>query len=161
MCLEGVSNFWSRRPGRRFNGNNRFNDSDNNNENSHTTVTLDEDGLIIPRKPINPTKESMEYRALHQELKFCQKTGKNPLNQKSELHKHLAKHTQNKNRKDKERERTTAINSELEKTLEQRARRLQELEKGVEESHNTGEPNEFLRMHAKLRGRVERTPVHP
>merc|ERR1712189_22384 len=67
-----------------LNGNNRaFRDNENNNENTNHSVTMDEDGLVIPRKPINPTKESIEYRALHKELKFCQKSGKNPLNQKS------------------------------------------------------------------------------
>jgi len=150
------------RPGH-YNGNNRRrNDSDNNNDLSNTTVSVDEDGLIIPRKPMNPTKESMEYRALHKELKFCQKTGKNPLNQKSELHKHLQKHTQNKNRREKETELNVS-NTELGKTLEMRARRLEELMKGPEgeSRNNTGEPNEFLRMHAKLRGRVERTSAHP
>ena len=58
-----------------FNGNNRpSRDNDNNNENANHSVTMDEDGLVIPRKPINPTKESIEYRAMHRELKFCQKS---------------------------------------------------------------------------------------
>ena len=58
-----------------LNGNNRaFRDNENNNENTNHSVTMDEDGLVIPRKPINPTKESIEYRALHKELKFCQKS---------------------------------------------------------------------------------------
>jgi len=140
-----------------LNGNNRaFRDNENNNENTNHSVTMDEDGLVIPRKPINPTKESIEYRALHKELKFCQKSGKNPLNQKSELTKHLQNITINRNRKEKEKE-LTSTTSELAKTLEQRARRLEELERGQDESRSTGEPNEFLRMHAKLRGRVERT----
>jgi len=140
-----------------FNGNNRpSRDNDNNNENANHSVTMDEDGLVIPRKPINPTKESIEYRAMHRELKFCQKSGQSPLNQKSELTKHLQNITINRNRKEKEKERTSNTTTELGKTLEQRARRLEQLEKGQDVSQSPGEPNEFLRMHAKLRGRVER-----
>jgi len=139
-----------------LNGNNRAShDNDNNNENANHRVMMDGDGLVIPRKPVNPTKESIEYRALHKELKFCQKSGMNPLNQKSELTKHLQNITINRNRKEKERERMST-GTELAKTLEQRARRLEQLEKGQDESRSTGQPNEFLRMHAKLRGRVER-----
>jgi len=50
----------------------------------------------------------------------------NPLNQKSELTKHLQNITINRNRKEKERERMST-GTELAKTLEQRARRLEQV----------------------------------
>jgi hypothetical protein len=149
------------RPGR----NNRNNNNDNNNENlahrleGNPTVLLDKDGLVVPRKPANPCTESTERRDLHRELQFHQKTGINVLNQKSELQKALQKHRDHQSRKELEQERQSS-RSALEKTLEERARRLETLEKGLipDESQNTGEPNEFLRMHAKLRGRVGALP---
>merc|ERR1711874_532657 len=45
----------------------------------------DEQGLIIPKKLVNPNLESTEKKSLHRELKFNQKAGINVLNQKTEL----------------------------------------------------------------------------
>jgi len=135
--------------------NNRMNGSDR-----LPHIHLDKDGLVVPRKPANPCVDSNERRDLHRELLFNQKIGKPVLNQKSELQKAMQKHREHQNRKEEEMERLSSRSS-LEKVLEQRARRLEELERGInselEDVRKSSEPNEFLRMHAKLRGRVEAT----
>jgi len=100
----------------------------------------------------------MEHREIHRELKFHLKTGKTVLNQKSELQKAMQKHRETQSRKEMEQERMSS-RSALEITLAERARRLEQMERGYEDSQpkSPTEANEFLKMHAKLRGRVERT----
>lgn len=135
--------------------NNRMNGADRLSQ-----TQLNKDGLVIPRKPANPCIESMERRDLHRELLFSQKMGKPVLNQKTELQKAMQKHREHQTKKEVEMERQSTRSS-LEKVLEQRARRLEEMERSMtgdmEEERKSSEPNEFLRMHAKLRGRVEAT----
>lgn len=145
-----------------FNINN--NNSSSNNERLSGGVSTDKDGLVIPRKPANPCLESMEHREIHRELKFHLKTGKTVLNQKSELQKAMQKHRETQSRKEMEQERMSS-RSALEITLEQRARRLEQLERGYGDDsqiQKSSEQNEFLKMHAKLRGvRVERATAIP
>ncbi|EFX76256.1 hypothetical protein DAPPUDRAFT_322434 [Daphnia pulex] len=151
---------------------NNFNNNNNNiNENMKERlggggVVMDKEGLVVPRKPPNPCIASMERRDLHRELAFHQKTGKAVLNQKSELQRALQKQREVQSRKEVEKERLST-RSALEITLEKRAQRLEELERGFTTNESKQQPmspestNEFLRMHAKLRGRVERTAAMP
>ncbi|KAI9565742.1 hypothetical protein GHT06_009534 [Daphnia sinensis] len=139
----------------------------NNNINDNMKgVVMDKEGLVVPRKPPNPCITSIERRDLHRELAFHQKTGKTVLNQKSELQKALQKQREVQSRKEIEKERQST-RSALEITLEKRAQRLEELERGFSTNESKQQPkspestNEFLRMHAKLRGRVERTAAMP
>uniref|UniRef100_A0A1B0FMC6 Uncharacterized protein n=1 Tax=Glossina morsitans morsitans TaxID=37546 RepID=A0A1B0FMC6_GLOMM len=46
-------------------------------------VQTDAEGLILPKKLINPCLESTDRKQLHRELKFTTKMGINVLNQKS------------------------------------------------------------------------------
>ncbi|KAH8413189.1 hypothetical protein KR009_008685, partial [Drosophila setifemur] len=48
-------------------------------------VQTDSDGLILPKKLINPCIENTDRKELHRELKFNARVGKSVLNQKSEL----------------------------------------------------------------------------
>ncbi|ALC40323.1 CG9328 [Drosophila busckii] len=48
-------------------------------------VQTDAEGLILPKKLINPCIESIDRKELHRELKFNARIGKSVLNQKSEL----------------------------------------------------------------------------
>lgn len=104
---------------------------------------LSDDGLIMPRKPANPVKENAERQNLHKELLFNQKmymknvinvfvvmlccflfSGKNILNQKSELQRALEK--QKDNMAKKQYENCVASRApELEKVIADRAKRLQ------------------------------------
>jgi len=136
--------------------NNRLNETDR----LFSSTILDKDGLVVARKPQNPCADSNERRDLHRELLFNQKVGKPVLNQKTELQKAMQKHKEHQSKKELEMERLSSRTS-LEKVLEERARRLEVLERGInnelEESGKSKEQNEFLKMHAKLRGRVEAT----
>lgn len=63
---------------RRYNHFNNNNNNNNMNDNMMTErlsgVVMDQNGLVVPRKPANPCIESMERRDLHRELMFHQKT---------------------------------------------------------------------------------------
>ncbi|KAH8419265.1 hypothetical protein KR222_002055 [Zaprionus bogoriensis] len=50
-----------------------------------TGVQTDAEGLILPKKLINPCMENTDRKELHRELKFNARIGKSVLNQKSEL----------------------------------------------------------------------------
>ncbi|KAH8271680.1 hypothetical protein KR044_000931, partial [Drosophila immigrans] len=50
-----------------------------------TGVQTDSDGLILPKKLINPCMENTDRKELHRELKFNARIGKSVLNQKTEL----------------------------------------------------------------------------
>ncbi|GFG32742.1 hypothetical protein Cfor_12155, partial [Coptotermes formosanus] len=113
------------------------------------------EGLIVPRKPQNPCIESSDHKNLHRELLFNQKIGKNVLNQKSELQRALEKHKEHQVKKELEQQKQES-KSALERVIEERARRLETLQK-TEEDNNTcrpGEP-EFMKIHARLRARMD------
>ncbi|EDW03272.1 GH14357 [Drosophila grimshawi] len=50
-----------------------------------TGVQTDSEGLILPKKLINPCLENTDHRSLNRELKFNARIGKSVLNQKTEL----------------------------------------------------------------------------
>ncbi|XP_034475090.1 protein FAM107B isoform X1 [Drosophila innubila] len=50
-----------------------------------TGVQTDAEGLILPKKLINPCMENIDRKELHRELKFNARIGKSVLNQKTEL----------------------------------------------------------------------------
>ncbi|XP_064539003.1 protein FAM107B isoform X1 [Drosophila montana] len=50
-----------------------------------TGVQTDAEGLILPKKLINPCIENTDRKELHRELKFNARIGKSVLNQKTEL----------------------------------------------------------------------------
>lgn len=109
---------------------------------------LDPQGLILPRKPFNPCLDSKDRQDLHRELMFNQRIGKSVLNQKSELQRALEKHKDHQIKKELENEKSQN-KTLLERVIEERARRLESLEKKEE---NTNRLPEFMQVHAKLRG---------
>ncbi|PSN57571.1 hypothetical protein C0J52_00517 [Blattella germanica] len=112
------------------------------------------EGLILPRKPQNPYHESSDHKNLHRELLFNQKIGKNVLNQKSELQRALEKHKEHQVKKELEQQKQEN-KSALERVIEERARRLETMGKPEEgEKCRPGEP-EFMKVHAKLRARMD------
>uniref|UniRef100_A0A1B6D0U9 Protein FAM107B n=2 Tax=Clastoptera arizonana TaxID=38151 RepID=A0A1B6D0U9_9HEMI len=111
------------------------------------------EALIMPRKPVNPYLESQDRQNLHRELLFNQKIGKNVLNQKSELQRALEKHKDTQVKKELELQKQEC-RTPFERVIEERARRLETLEKTNVEEENGNTP-EFLQVHAKLRARME------
>jgi len=89
---------------------------------------MDENGLILPKKISNPCLESLTVKNLHREIRWNAKTGTNVLNNKSELERALDKHRKLKNEKEKLIEQDEQKNP-FQKMLEERAKRLQTLEK--------------------------------
>nr|CAD7424291.1 unnamed protein product [Timema monikensis] len=79
--------------------------------------------------------------------------GKNVLNQKSELQKALEKHKESQVKKELEHQKETS-KSVLERVIEERARRLETLEKCEEDPNRLNGAPEFLQVHAKLRARM-------
>lgn len=116
-----------------------------------TTPPCQTEALIMPRKLPNPYLQSQDRQNLHRELLFNQKIGKNVLNQKSELQRAMEKHKDTQIRKELEMQKQEN-RSPLEKVIEERARRLE----NVEKTNCVSEENqpEFLQVHAKLRARM-------
>jgi len=129
---------------------------------SSPTPQLNDEGLVVPRKLINPNMDSKEKQDLHRELMFNQKAGKSVLNQKTELEKVMEKRNDNKKKKEAEKERVDRRNS-FERKLEERLRVSESDDTVKKNSTNNGkgtnhsptpageqEIPEFLRIHAKL-----------
>ncbi|KAK2724733.1 uncharacterized protein LOC136032806 isoform X2 [Artemia franciscana] len=115
---------------------------------------FDENGLILPRRAMLPNFDTR--RDLHRELMFNCKTGKSLLSEKSELSRALEKHKVNQTRKMVEEEKISS-RSEIERALEERAKKLEELEKSNErncEATTVCNP-EFVRLHAKMKNRIQ------
>ncbi|CAN8018918.1 hypothetical protein HPB47_009919 [Ixodes persulcatus] len=114
-------------------------------------VQMGEDGLIVPRKPLNPCAESAERKNLHKELLFNQKIGKNVLGQKTELQKVMEKMKDEHKRKELEEERQRGRTA-LEKRLEEQANKLKlhEETEMVKADLASSEESEFLRVHARV-----------
>ncbi|XP_044726751.1 protein FAM107B isoform X2 [Chrysoperla carnea] len=118
-----------------------------------TQPLISEEGLILPRKPLNPCLENPDRQNLHRELLFNQKIGKDVLNQKSELQRALEKHKEAKIRRETEKEILETA-SELEKVIADRAKKLMEPQI-VQEEDDKGLSKEFLMARAKLRTRTD------
>lgn len=113
-----------------------------------------EDGTVVPRKLSNPCVESKDRQNLHRELMFNQKIGKNVLNQKSELRKAMDKFQEDQKKKELEQEQFNKRTS-LEKKLEEQASKLQKEDETDKPKEDSAQQSEFLRIHAKLRARME------
>ncbi|XP_076343940.1 uncharacterized protein LOC143243955 isoform X2 [Tachypleus tridentatus] len=112
-----------------------------------------EEGLILPKKPPNPCLESSERQNLHRELLFNQRTGKNVLNQKTELQKVLAKFKDEQKKKAVEEEKQNKRTA-LEKKLEEQASKIKQYEDENEEKPQKKDDSEFLKVHAKVRSQM-------
>ncbi|KAJ3643046.1 hypothetical protein Zmor_025784 [Zophobas morio] len=115
---------------------------------------INEEGLIIPRKPHNPVKENSERQNLHKELLFNQKIGKNVLNQKSELQRALEKQKENMAKKELETH-LAAKTPELEKVIADRAKRMQANSMDEKNVDDKVINKEFLQARMKLKNRSD------
>ncbi|XP_014258375.1 uncharacterized protein LOC106671915 [Cimex lectularius] len=118
------------------------------------SVQMTPDGLILPKRLHNPCVESQDRQRLHRELMLNQKIGRNVLNQKSELQKAMEKHRENQSRREVEASKQENM-TPFERVIEQRAKRLEILEKDLPEKDISPKEPEFLQIHAKLRARMD------
>ncbi|XP_030383486.1 protein FAM107B isoform X2 [Scaptodrosophila lebanonensis] len=122
-----------------------------------TGVQTDAEGLILPKKLINPCLENTDRKELHRELKFNNRIGKSVLNQKSELQRAY----------DKQKERHAAaeqhspepdlgagLKGELGRVIMERAQKheaaAQKQNADVDDERQYVNP-EYLNVRAKLR----------
>ncbi|XP_035903501.1 protein FAM107B [Anopheles stephensi] len=125
------------------------------------SVMTDAQGLIVPKKLVNPVLESIDRQNLHREMMFNQKIGKSVLNQKSELQRALEKQKERQvlaaQNLAKQTEQTIA--TELGRVIMQRAQRLEQQKGGSGTGGNdptAGSINpEYLNARAKLRATVD------
>ncbi|MPC09364.1 Protein FAM107B [Portunus trituberculatus] len=116
---------------------------------------MDENGLIMPKKLVNPCLESTEKKSLHRELLYNQKRGVSVLNQKTELQKAMEKHNDKKVLKEIQKEKEAAL-TPFQKALDERAQRIEQLEKAeTKDVENEKDKCEFQKIHAKVRAKME------
>ncbi|KAL5274030.1 hypothetical protein ACFFRR_000659 [Megaselia abdita] len=128
-------------------------------QSTHSVVT-DSDGLILPKKLMNPCMESKDRKDLHRELMFNNKVGKSVLNQKSELQRALEKQKERqfvqKQQEEDHKLTELGLKGELNRVIMERA---QKLEKKCAPSAQEGELDrlnpEYLNARAKLRTRID------
>ena len=92
-----------------------------------TGVIKDENGLILPKKLHNPCIVSNSKRDIHRELKWNTDKGISVLNNKSELEIAFAKHKKCLHEKNKESAVNDKLDSEFQKMLKDRAKRLEQV----------------------------------
>eukprot|EP00090_Calanus_glacialis_P026073 TRINITY_DN4089_c0_g1_i3.p1 TRINITY_DN4089_c0_g1~~TRINITY_DN4089_c0_g1_i3.p1 ORF type:complete len:177 (+),score=57.27 TRINITY_DN4089_c0_g1_i3:47-577(+) len=107
-------------------------------------ILKDENGLILPRKIVNPCLQSVPAKNIQREIKWNNKKGINVLNNKSELQKALEKQRKNSNQKLKETENESC--TQFDKILAERAQRLLKFEA---EENNPPDSEESLLTQTK------------
>lgn len=124
-------------------------------------INTDSDGLILPKKLINPCLESTDRRDLHRELRFNQKVGRNVLNQKSELQKAMEKQKERQilaQQQQNLRDDTEAgLKNELNRVIMERAQK-NEKKNSSNQDHDQLDSHvnpEYLNARAKLRTRID------
>ncbi|KAG0719697.1 Protein FAM107B [Chionoecetes opilio] len=119
---------------------------------------MDDKGLIMPKRLVNPNMESTEKKSLHKELLYNQKRGMNVLNQKTELQKAMEKHNDKKVLKEIKKEKEAAL-TPFQKALDERAQKIeQQMEKVESKDDDENEKKgtcEFQKIHAKVRAKME------
>ncbi|XP_013119482.2 protein FAM107B isoform X1 [Stomoxys calcitrans] len=116
-------------------------------------VQTDANGLILPKKLINPCLTSTDRKQLHRELKFNTKMGISVLNQKTELQRAYEKRQQH-HMDQQPPSPTFGLKSELNRVIMERAQkheqaRLQNLENNDDDKQYVNP--EYLNARAKLR----------
>ncbi|XP_050533766.1 uncharacterized protein LOC126901393 [Daktulosphaira vitifoliae] len=120
------------------------------------TRDMHQDGLILPRKPVNPCLTSADHQNLHRELLFNQKIGKSVLGQKSELQKALEKHKRAQTQKELEQQKNSC-RTPFERMIEERAKKIETQMEKIDVKDKDEDKPEFLQVHAKLRARMTKT----
>ncbi|XP_037960734.1 protein FAM107B [Teleopsis dalmanni] len=123
-------------------------------------VQTDADGLILPKKLINPCLESSDRKQLHRELKFNNKVGKSVLNQKTELQRAYEKQKERQQQHNQTREDqspTVGLKSELNRVIMERAQKHachdnhSNSSVDIDEDEKQYVNPEYLNVRAKLR----------
>uniref|UniRef100_A0A6B2ECH1 Protein FAM107B n=1 Tax=Phlebotomus kandelakii TaxID=1109342 RepID=A0A6B2ECH1_9DIPT len=122
-------------------------------------VNTDSQGLIVPKKLVNPCLESSDRQNLHRELLFNQKVGRSVLNQKSELQRVLEKQKERQfmavqQQQQQQSKQESGLSGELGRVIMQRAQRLETLQSttSVVEDEDMKRINpEYVNARAKLK----------
>uniref|UniRef100_A0A1B0DCD2 Protein FAM107B n=1 Tax=Phlebotomus papatasi TaxID=29031 RepID=A0A1B0DCD2_PHLPP len=124
---------------------------------SPSGVITDSQGLIVPKKLVNPCLESSDRQNLHRELLFNQKIGRSVLNQKSELQRVLEKQKERQFiavQQQQLNKQEPGLSGELGRVIMQRAQRLETLQNATsmteEEDLKRINP-EYVNARAKLK----------
>jgi len=111
----------------------------------------DMDGMILPKRLINPCVDSRDHKDLHRELLLNQRMGVDVLNKKSDLKKELERRKQRQTLREKE-EQKKAKKTVFEEVLDVQAQKLKKVESERKKAIDIqkSEP-EFLKVHSKIR----------
>ncbi|KAI9584193.1 protein FAM107B isoform X1 [Glossina fuscipes] len=118
-------------------------------------VQTDAEGLILPKKLINPCLESTDRKQLHRELKFTTKMGINVLNQKSELQRAYEKQREKQLQQQQHDQHspTIGLKGELSRVIMERAQKHEQARQ--QETENDEDKQyvnpEYLNIKAKLK----------
>lgn len=108
---------------------------------SSSGISVDEEGLIVPKKLHNPCLESRNARDLNHEIRWNARTGNNVLDKKTELQKVMEKRSFKAKDKEQQSKQQTE-KTPFQKMVEERAKRLEQIENQQNGGGNSGDSSE-------------------
>ena len=110
----------------------------------------DEEGLIQPKKLLNPVLDSRDHKDLKKEIAWNKKAGINVLDKKTDLQKHMEKRSRNNEEKNRKLEEEETNKTPLQKMFDAKGIKPQTDDEGGISPENS-EKNEYLDMRGKLK----------
>ena len=110
----------------------------------------DEEGLIQPKKLLNPVLDSRDHKDLKKEIAWNKKAGINVLDKKTDLQKHMEKRSRNNEEKNRKVEEEETNKTPLQKMFDAKGIKPQTDDEGGNSPENS-EKNEYLDMRGKLK----------
>ena len=110
----------------------------------------DEEGLIQPKKLLNPVLDSRDHKDLKKEIAWNKKAGINVLDKKTDLQKHMEKRSRNNEEKNRKVEEEETNKTPLQKMFDAKGIKPQTDDEGGNLPENS-EKNEYLDMRGKLK----------
>ena len=110
----------------------------------------DEEGLIQPKKLLNPVLDSRDHMDLKKEIAWNKKAGINVLDKKTDLQKHMEKRSRNNEEKNRKVEEEETNKTPLQKMFDAKGIKPQTDDEGGNSPENS-EKNEYLDMRGKLK----------
>ena len=110
----------------------------------------DEEGLIQPKKLLNPVLDSRDHKDLKKEIAWNKKAGINVLDKKTDLQKHMEKRSRNNEEKNRKVEEEETNKTPLQKMFDAKGIKPQTDDEAGNSPGNS-EKNEYLDMRGKLK----------
>ena len=110
----------------------------------------DEEGLIQPKKLLNPVLDSRDHKDLKKEIAWNKKAGINVLDKKTDLQKHMEKRSRNNEEKNRKLEEEETNKTPLQKMFDAKGIKPQTDDEAGNSPENS-EKNEYLDMRGKLK----------